>query len=134
MKRRPLPSLNALRVFEAFAHFQNVTKAAEELNISPSAISRHLKILSDQVGTALVKPDGRNLRLTVPGTELASAVGGALDQVRDAVEAMRSDPNSITVRALPTFAIRWLYPRLTRFNSEYPAFSVRLVTRWAGVH
>lgn len=127
---RRLPSLNALRTFEAVARLGRMTAAAGELCVTHGAVSRQVRALQDELGAALFEDGARQaLRLTPAGRLLLAALTPALDRIAEAVEAV--SPSSalvLNVSCLSTFAMRWLIPRLHRFHERYPGIDVRLST------
>ncbi len=129
--RRELPPLNALRAFEATARLGSLVAAAEELCVTHGAVSRQVKLLEDWAGVALFERIGRRLKLTEAGRAYQAALGGALDTVAAAsgrLRAVARGPLPLTVNALPTFAMRWLLPRLARFQRLEPDIELRLIT------
>lgn len=125
---RRLPSLNALRAFEAGARHLSFTRAAEELSVSQTAISHQVRHLEDQLGAKLFERRARELRLTPSGSLLFPAVSRSLDGMAEAVARVRAAPASrpLTVSVAPTFGARWLSQRLGRFWREHPDVDVRL--------
>jgi len=129
MSRR-LPPLNALRAFEAAGRLGSLSAAAEELHVTHGAISKAVAQLEDWLGLELFERPGRRVRLNPVGQEYRLALGRILDQLETATrrcaEAGRS--RTLVVNALPTFAMRWLLPRLPRFQRAHPGVELRLVT------
>src|SRR5580700_61845 len=108
---RRLPPLNAVKAFEAAARLGGFGQAAAELNVTPGAVSRQIKLLEQWAGAALFTRTSRNAVPTVLGANLLAEVGPALDRLADAVEQLRLGPrvrSVLRVSALPTFAMRWL--------------------------
>lgn len=127
---RRLPPLASLPAFEAAARHLNFSKAADELNLTPGAVSRAIKTLEDQLGILLFERATRSVRLTAVGEPFARAVGETLDQLRAATAsatARQSDAN-LTVSTSDGFAGRWLAPRLYRFHRAHPGIDVRVST------
>jgi len=114
-----LPSLHALRVFEAVARLSNFTNAAHELHLTQSAVSHQVRNLEEFFGIPLIIRDKRLLSLTPGGTELYLATGRIM--------ARR---NQVRIKALPSIAVRWLMPRLGDFYNRYPGVEVGLTTVW----
>lgn len=129
MSRR-LPSLNALRCFEVVASHLSIKKAAGVLRISESAVSRQVRILEDQLGVALFNRNHNGLEITEAGRALALSARGAFDQIANTIDSFQRDQDTVHIRVLPTFALRWLYPRLQRFQSQNPLIRVVVHTRW----
>lgn len=129
MSRR-LPSLTALRAFEAAARHENLTRAAEELFVTHGAISRQIRDLETDLGTPLFERRGRRLVLTDAGRDYQRVVTAAFDDVSVATEQLRQAASArrLTLNVLPTFAMRWLIPRLGRFQQLNPKIELRLVT------
>ncbi|PSJ38869.1 LysR family transcriptional regulator [Allosphingosinicella deserti] len=107
-------SLESLRVFDACARHGSYTRAAEELGISPAAVSQRMRHLQADIGAPLFDRRGPRIALTDSGKELAGKVGQALTILGTAVQSCR-DCDTIRVSAAPTFASRWLAPRLASF-------------------
>lgn len=128
MSRR-LPSLNALRCFEVVAAQLSIKKAALVLNVSESAVSRQVKILEDQLGAALFTRSHNGLEITDAGRRLALSVKEAFDHIANAVNPFRSERDAVTIKVLPTFALRWLLPRLRGFQERHPLIKVNVHTR-----
>ena len=113
---RTLPPLNALRVFEAAARRGSFKLAAEELFITPTAVSHQIRQLEERMGVALFRRDPKPIALTEAGRELFPAVRDALDRIASGVasaQAIRS-PKAIVVTTTPAFASYWLIPRLSK--------------------
>ena len=121
-----LPSLNALRAFDAVARLQSVSAAAAELSVTPSAVSRQLGNLEEEIGIALLRREGRGLGLTADGRRLESGLAGAFAQIASAVERLREPSRGDRLRLLvpPMFASAWLLPRLDRFRSVRPGTDI----------
>ena len=127
---RKLPPLNALRVFEAAARHLSFTRAAEELNLTPSAISHQMKSLEDLLGLKLFERRQRKVVLTSAGGRYYPALRQAFDQMNEATEDLKAEDSSgsLTVNVLPTFAMRWLVPQLSTFQKRHPEIEVRMTT------
>ena len=125
---RRLPPLNALRVFEAAARHLSFKKAAEELNITPAAISQQVRALEDHVGHPLFRRIPRGLALTEAGAAAVPLLTEGLDRLADGAARMRDVPQSriLTVSAAPSLAAKWLVPRLDRFRAAHPDYDIRL--------
>ena len=124
-----LPSLNALRAFDAVARLHSVTAAAAELSVTPSAISRQISNLEEEIGIALLARDGRGVRLTDDGERLEGGLSGAFVQIAAAVDLLRRPEAVHPLRIVvpPMLASVWLIPRLDRFTAQYPGTDVILV-------
>jgi LysR family glycine cleavage system transcriptional activator len=131
MARPRLPPLNAIKAFEAAARLGSFTRAAEELNVTHGAVSRQIRLLEDWLGTRLFLRTSRNAVLTQVGADLLTEVGPALDRLAAVSQRLqtRAPPAGILrVSALPTFAMRWLIPRMPDFQRRHPAVELRIVT------
>lgn len=119
---RRLPSLNALKAFEAAARHESFTGAAEELFVTHAAISRHIRDLEEWLGTSLFNRTGRGVELTEPGRRFGARLtllfDGLAESTREA--AAVGDVRQLKVSVEPAFASRWLVPRLGRFNDLHP--------------
>jgi DNA-binding transcriptional LysR family regulator len=124
---RRIPSLNALRAFEAAGRHGRMTLAAEELNVTHSAISRQVQHLEAVLGVALFEGPKNRLRLTEAGSTLLSGLVTALDQIDASVRAVAdTEDGPLDVSCPGTFTMRWLIPRLYRFQADHPNIDVRL--------
>jgi len=131
----PQPPLNALRVFEAAARHRSFTRAAEELSVTQGAVSQQIRGLEDVLGVRLFRRGPRGLALTESGEQYAGAVAAALRTIAEATAAIRPDPGaaSLTVSCLPSFAHKWLAPRIGRFTARHPGIALRVHTSFAVV-
>ena len=129
-KSRRLPSLNALRTFEAAARHLSFKAAAEELSVSQSAISHQIKGLEDQLGLALFARQARGIELTAQGELYYPILREAFDQIAEGTRAVTSSSlvSILTLQVYSTFTSRWLLPRLARFQQEHTDVQVRLTT------
>ena len=129
MKRR-LPSLNGLRAFEAAARHQSFTRAAEELNVTQTAISHQIKRLEEQLGVRLFLRRNRRLLLTEEAQAYLPALRAAFDQLNEATERLlrRDSQGRLTVSTLNSFATKWLVPRLAGFQEAHPELDLRITT------
>ncbi len=126
---RRLPPLSALRPFEAAARLESFSRAAEELHLTHGAVSRQVRALEDHVGVALFSRHGKRVALTPEGRAFAERIRSALAEIALAAEALASrgrDPR-LTVSVLPSFASRWLMPRLIRFMEAHPKVEVNVL-------
>jgi DNA-binding transcriptional LysR family regulator len=123
-------SLNALRVFEAAARRQSFMRAADELHVTPGAISRQIRVLEDQLGVALFERHSRAVFLTDAGRALLVATSQALALVEHAVERIQREKakNVLVLSCEPTIAMKWLIPRLSSFHAEHPDVLLHLMT------
>lgn len=127
MSRR-LPSLTAVRAFEAAARQLSFARAAEELHVTPAAISQQIKQLEDYLGLALFRR-GKTLAVSEAAQAALPLITEAFDQLERAVDRMRARDTSgpLVVSTPPTFAARWLVPRLEDFHTRYPEIELRLL-------
>src|SRR6218665_819144 len=110
---RRIPSLNALKAFEAAGRHGRMTLAAEELNVTHSAVSRQIQHLEAMLGVPLFEGPKNRLRLTEAGTALLSGLGMAFDQIDASVRAVAdTDEGPLDVSCPGTFTMRWLIPLL----------------------
>jgi LysR family glycine cleavage system transcriptional activator len=127
---RKLPPLNALPSFDAAARHLNFSKAADELSLTPGAISRAIKNLEEQLDVSLFERGTRTVRLTAVGEPYARAVRDTLEQLAAATAAAttRRSDSTLTVSTSDGFAGRWLVPRLYRFHRAHEDIDVRVST------
>ena len=125
---RPLPPLNSLRAFEAAARHLSFTKAAEELHVTPAAVSQQIKLLEEHCGTKLFRRLTRALMLTDAGQAALPPLREGFDKLAEAVDRLRSHDRGgiLTVSVPPSFGAKWLVHRLDRLNAAHPEFDVRI--------
>src|SRR5579872_6425466 len=125
-QRRRLPPLNALRAFEAAARHLNFSRAADELSVTPGAVSQQIQNLEDYVGVALFKRTPKGLLLTDPAQIALPALREAFDRLAEAASMLTAavDGRRLTVSAPPSFASKWLLPRLGDFETAHPEVDV----------
>jgi LysR family glycine cleavage system transcriptional activator len=132
LSRRELPSHSTLRSFEAAAKYESFTLAAAELNLTQGAISRQVKELELAIGTELFRRVGRGVTLTMAGRNLASDLAIDLKNIQSTILRAISAGEmgtALRIACLPTFASRWLIPRLPAFFRENPDIELSLSTR-----
>ncbi len=114
--------MQALRAFEATARVRSLTKAAEALHLTHGAISHQIKALEADLGVRLVERAGRGIRLTDEGERFAARVRTAFAELTTAVQEItaRANPRMLRVSVVPSFAARWLLPRIGRFFAVHP--------------
>ena len=124
--------MQALRAFEAAARMRSLTRAAESLHLTHGAISHQIKALEADFGVRLVERAGRGIRLTDEGERFASRVRTLLSELAEAVREVteRSNPRQWRVSVMPSFAARWLLPRIGRFLAAHPDIDLDV---WASV-
>lgn len=129
MSRLPL---NTLPTFRVVARLGNLRAAAQELHLTHSAVSQQIKLLEAQVGFALFERRGRRIVLNAAGATLQRAVEPALDRLdaglRAAAATAQGDTQRIRLALLPSFAQRWLLPRMPRWRERYPDINLELHT------
>ncbi|MCC4594313.1 LysR family transcriptional regulator [Xanthomonas campestris pv. phormiicola] len=125
---RRLPSLNALRAFEAAARLRSVGGAAAELHVTHGAVSRQIRLLEEELGLALLQREGRGIRPTAAGERLREATGGAFAQLRDAVAELRrpARPSALVLGCPGSILARWMIPRLQALQRDLPALTLHL--------
>ena len=125
---RRLPPLNSLRSFEAAARWLSFSKAADELFVTPAAVSQQIRQLEDYLGIALFHRKTRAVSLTEEARTVLPLVTEGFDKLAEAVERLARDEASglLTVSSAPTFAVKWLLQRLPDFSDRYPDIELRL--------
>jgi len=120
------PSLNALRAFEAMARMGKATLAAEELNVTHSAVSRQVKVLEDSLGVKLFAGPKHRLELTEAGRLLLPQLTAAFDQIAWAVRQVRLEGEDLYVAVNASVSVKWLIPRLGGFAAYRPDIRLQL--------
>ncbi|MBF0286730.1 MAG: transcriptional regulator GcvA [SAR324 cluster bacterium] len=125
-----LPPLNGFYVFESAARHLSFTKAAAELYVTQAAVSQQIKNLEEHLGFKLFHRLTRQLVLTEEGRQLAEEVRIMLNHLADVVNELKSEDigGILTVSTIPSFAMKWLIPRLRAFNQQYPEITLQLNT------
>jgi LysR family glycine cleavage system transcriptional activator len=130
--RRKIPSLQALACLEAAARHESYTRAAQELAMTQSAVSRQITSLEEFLGVALFRRTRHGVALTVRGAQYAAQVAPRLEALElttlDVMSAQGSG-GSVHLAAVPTFATRWLIPRLPQLAALHPEITVHIETR-----
>jgi LysR family glycine cleavage system transcriptional activator len=121
---RPIRGFGALPSFAAAARWQSFTAAADELGVTQAAVSHQIRELEEQLGTRLFNRTGRAVRLTASGEILKKAVDGAFEEIADAMAQLKPVKPSLRVTTPPSFAAKWLVPRLDRFLQQVPEVDV----------
>ena len=129
MCRRTLP-LNALRAFEAAARHKSLAKAAEELSVTPAAVHHQVKALEELLGVQLFVRTGNSLALTKAATSALPTLESAFDLLSLATEKMRQHESGgvLSLAVCPSFAQKWLIPRLSRFREDFEGIKLRIST------
>jgi LysR family glycine cleavage system transcriptional activator len=114
--------MQALRAFEAAARERSLTKAAQSLSLTHGAISHQIKSLEADLGVRLIERAGRGIRLTDEGERFATRVRAAFAELTGALQEIvkRTNPRLLRVSVMPSFAARWLLPRIGRFSALHP--------------
>jgi LysR family glycine cleavage system transcriptional activator len=126
-----LPPLNALRAFEAAARHSSFARAADELCVTPGAVSRHILKLEAYLGTKLFTRGHAQVQLTPSGQDYLLEVREAFVRISQATTTTRTtglNERLLRIKVPPTCAARWLVPRLAHFHAEHPEISIQLTT------
>ncbi|MCL4111512.1 UNVERIFIED_CONTAM: hypothetical protein GTU68_002296 [Idotea baltica] len=123
-----LPPLNALRTFEAVARLKSFTKASDELSVTRAAVSHQIKNLEEYIGFPLFERHSRSISLTPAGEVALPKLREGFNNISDAVHLMTSHQSNekISVWMAPSFASKWLVPRLNSFSSRFPEIDMQL--------
>src|SRR6187401_1528051 len=124
---RKLPFLNGIRAFEAAARAESFAKAADELHVTPAAISRMVQLLEQRLGVPLFERKANRLAPTAAGRAYQAGLTQLFDQLSNLTTQITAMGASrvLTVGVGPTFAARWLIPRLADFQKDEPEIEVR---------
>jgi LysR family transcriptional regulator, glycine cleavage system transcriptional activator len=125
-----LRHLSGLRYFEVAARLSSYSKAAEELFVSQAAVSQKIRQLEEQLGCKLFMRKGREMALTQEGRTLFQHVSGGFKEIVVGLNKIQSEPlqGVIVVRSPPSFASRWLLPRLWKFSVKHPEIPIKILT------
>ncbi len=125
-----LPPLGMLRVFEAAARLGSFTAAAQELSVTHSAVSHQIRALEEQLGFAVFLREGRGVQLSPLGQELARQVNASLCDIGRTLALLRqrANPRRLTVSTMPSFASRWLGPRIGSFLDQEPDIEFNVIS------
>lgn len=125
-----LPPLSALRAFEAAARLKSFSKAADELSVTPAAISHQIHALEADLGVSLFHRGSRQVELTASARLLLPGLSEAFTGIQTAVRRLRAhnDTGTLTITASPSIAAKWLVLRLHRFQAQHPEIDVRIST------
>ena len=128
-KPKRLPPLNSLRAFAAAAERLSLAAAAEDLHVTPSAVSLQIRQLEDHLGVPVFIRTGRGLQLTHEGKAILPGILEGFDQLRMALSLIgaQGEENVLTISVAPSFASKWLSPRLDAFSQAYPDIDVRVL-------
>lgn len=127
---RKIPNFVLLRAFEAAARLESFSGAAEELSLTPSAISHQVRELEEVLGKALFRRLHRRVELTSEGRRFAEGLTRVLDALEASCAEVSMAPSGhvLSLHCAPSFAVKWLGPRLPKFSSEFPAIVIRMST------
>lgn len=134
--RKLTPSMSLLLAFEAAARHESYTRAAQELSLTQSAVSRQVQSLEQLLGLRLFRREGRQIVLTDVGRLYWREIATSLGQIRSATlqaMAFQSGVGTLRLATLPTFGSKWLLPRLNRFYERYPGMLVHIHSRIQGL-
>jgi len=123
-----LPQLNSIRVFEAAARLSSFKAAAEELNVTPTAVSHQICNLEEKLGTRLFERKTRAVTLTPEGDKLAQVAHQSLQQIASTLEEISEIQTVLKISTTASFAAMWLVPRLAHFQKIYPEIQVEIKT------
>lgn len=128
---RTLPPLNSLKAFEAVARLGSIKAAAEDLAVTPQAVSQQIKVLEDWLEKSVVKAAGQGLKLTVEGEILEPFVASGFAEFDAGIRVLANDgaTRQIAINATPYFAARFLIPALPDFRERNPGLEISLTTR-----
>ena len=129
MNWHDIPSLMALRAFEAAARHGNLSAAARDLNVTHAAIGQHVRALEDHFGQSLMRREGRGMSLTLEGRSLADQLSEAFGLIETATQNLlnQSNARSVRVTVTPSFAANWLMPRIGAFWDAHPDVELELL-------
>jgi len=128
MKQRRLPPLTAIRTFDAVARHLSFKTAAEEIGVTPTAISHQIRLLEEALNQRLFMRSARSVTLTAAGEVLSLASGNIFATLREAVDNIEriEKPGSLTLSTTSNFLTHWLVPRLNSLQQYYPDLMLRL--------
>ena len=128
--RRRLPPMNSLRAFEAAARHQSFTKAAEELGVTQSAISKQVSLLEEHLGRKLFDRRHKSLEISAEGRSAARVISGCLDTLSSQLfPREQTEKQKIALLSDTDFLHLWLFPRLPRFEQSHPEVEISITTR-----
>lgn len=122
-----LPSLNALKAFEAASRHLNFKIAAEELNVTQSAIAQQIRSLEEELGSKLFERHSKGVTLTPNGRSYSHSITQAFNLIFEATQSFRHSNKHITISVTPTFASKWLIPRLNQFTQTHPDIDLQIL-------
>jgi len=122
-----IPPLNSLRAFDAAGRHLNFRIAAEELGVTQGAVAQHVRGLESYLGLALLDRLPRGVALTENGQRFHAEISRAFEIIRNATQTLQPQATHLTISVTPTFAAKWLIPRLPDFTAENPQIELRIV-------
>lgn len=126
---RRLPPLNALQVFETVARYGSFTRAADHLCLTQGAVSRQILALEAYYRFALFRRSPKGLTLTAEGEQLLPAVRDSFNRIEETSDSLTRQRTELALK-VPTCVMRWMIPRIMRFQTEHPDFQVQITTTW----
>lgn len=124
---RILPPLNALRAFEAAGRHESFSRAADELNVSHSAVSKHVRGLEDRLGVQLFRDLSRGVALTQEGAHYLATLTPAFDAIAEATEMFAAKAEgTVVINCESVFAVKWLMPHLNSFYDAHPDIELEI--------
>src|SRR3954453_21756584 len=125
---KPLPPLSSLRCFEAVARQLSFSKAAEELHVTPGAVSQQIRSLEELLGTRLFDRTRRSVALTDAATRMLPDIQAGLEMLSRAVRSKTTlfGERTLTISVAPSFSSKWLLPRLASFYEQHPDIDLRI--------
>ena len=129
MEWSSIPSLSALRAFEAAARLGSYSEAARSLNVTHAAIAQHVRHLEDHFGASLMTRNGRAMEVTPEGAELANSLGLAFQKIAEATDRLlkKTDTAALRITTTPAFASLWLMPRIGLFWQANPEIDLEII-------
>ena len=123
---RPLLPLNALRAFESASRHLNFSRTADELSVTPGAVSQQIRLLEEIIGGPLFTREARGLQLTELGRAATPLLREGFDRLMDASAILREPPlnRTVAISVAPSFASKWLMPRMDDFHAAHPDIEV----------
>ncbi|MFE1603335.1 LysR substrate-binding domain-containing protein [Methylobacterium sp. ID0610] len=120
--------IRSISIFHAVAQAASISKAAESLGVTPSAVSQQIQSLETYLGTALIAKDGRNIVLTEAGERYYEMISSGVESIAEATHRIRGfrAVTALMVRSTPSLSSKWLMPRLKSFIDTYPGIEVRV--------
>jgi len=126
---RKLPPLTALKAFDSVARHQSFTKAAEELGVTQSAVSKQIALLEDHLGVLLLERTPRSVRLTACGKQYSESIIPAFSLLVEATGLLtggENRENKLVINIMPSMSVYWLIPRIAAFRQAHPGLSVHI--------